>query len=142
LLVEDDPNDAFFVSRALKELGFNGKLEHLTDSFKARDYLAGVGAFSDRDKYPLPEIVVSDSTLPGKGSGIELLEWMRKNPALAEAPFVMLSGEITNDVRQRANAAGVKLLLRKGSNFRDTAAALREALLTMPDRCRTWLKPC
>lgn len=140
LLVEDDPNDAFFVSRALKDLGFDGKLEHLTDAFKAREYLAGAGIYSDREKYPLPEIIVSDSSLPGRGSGIELLEWMRKDPNLTEAPFVMLSGEITNEVRKRATAAGVKLLLRKGSNFRDTATALREALMQMPEQCRTWLK--
>jgi CheY-like chemotaxis protein len=141
LLVEDDANDAFFVTRALKDLGFSGTLEHVTDTFKAREYLTGEGAFSDREKYPLPEIVISDASLPGRGSGIELLEWMRRDPALADAPFIMLSGEITTDVRERAHAAGVRLLLRKGSNFRDTAAALREALLQMPDRCRSWLKP-
>jgi CheY-like chemotaxis protein len=140
LLVEDDQNDAFFIERALKELGFTGKLEHLTDTFKARDYLSGAGQFGNREKFPLPDIVVSDSALPGKGSGIELLEWMRGQPELKEAPFIMLSGEITADVRARANAAGVRLLLQKGSNFKQTGEALRQALLQMPERCRPWLK--
>jgi CheY-like chemotaxis protein len=138
LLVEDDANDAFFISRALDELGFDGRLEHVTNTRAARDYIGGGGKYSDREKFPAPEIVVSDSILPGQGSGVELLEWMRKeNFAM---PFIILSGEISADVQQRAEAAGVELLLRKGSNFHDTAQALKDALLQMPPECRTWLK--
>jgi CheY-like chemotaxis protein len=139
LLVEDDANDAFFIERALKDLGFDGQLKHVTDTQDARDYMSGAGAYGDREKHPEPEIVVSDSILPGRGSGIELLEWMRKGN-FKEVPFIILSGEITPEVRARAESAGVRLLLRKGSNLRDTQQALREALLQMPQECRPWLK--
>src|SRR3954469_20202909 len=61
LLVEDDANDAFFISRALDDLGFNGHLEHVTNTGAARDYVMGSGKYSDREKFPPPEIVVSDS---------------------------------------------------------------------------------
>lgn len=140
LLVEDDANDAFFIERALKDLGFNGKLEHLTDTKIARAYVSGEGKYSDRAQHPFPDIVISDSALSGRGSGIELLEWMRSDPAAKKVPFVILSGEVSPEVRQRAQAAGVELVLQKGSNFRDTERALREALLKMPDACRPWLK--
>jgi CheY-like chemotaxis protein len=140
LLVEDDANDAFFVERALSDLGFDGKVEHVTDTQVARAYVAGEGKFGDRGNFPFPDIVISDSALSGRGSGIELLEWMRKEPTSKEVPFVILSGEISPQVRQRAEDAGVELLLQKGSNFRDTARALREALLKMPESCRPWLK--
>ncbi|HEY6226582.1 MAG TPA: response regulator [Verrucomicrobiae bacterium] len=139
LLVEDDSNDAFFIARALTELGFNGHVEHVTATQIARDYLSGAGKYTDREKYPHPDIVVSDSILPGHGSGIELLEWMRKQN-FKETPFIILSGEITPDVKQRATSAGVKQLLRKGSNFRETQQALRQALLEMPAECRPWFK--
>jgi len=139
LLVEDDANDAFFVSRALKDLGFDGRVEHVNNTQAARDYIAGTGRYKDRAEFPMPEIVVSDSILPGQGSGIELLEWMRKEN-FTETPFVILSGEISPDVRQRANAAGVQLLCRKGSSFHETSEALRTALLQMPTHCRPWLK--
>lgn len=139
LLVEDDSNDAFFISRALTELGFDGHVEHVTATQAARDYLSGSGRYTDREKYPHPDIVVSDSILPGRGSGIELLEWVRKQN-FKETPFIILSGEITPDVKQRATSAGVKQLLRKGSNFRETQQALRQALLEMPAECRPWFK--
>lgn len=140
LLVEDDANDAFFVSRALKELGFGGRVHHVTSTGTARDYMAGAGEFHDREKFPAPEIVISDSALPGRGSGIELLEWLRAQSEVAQPQFVILSGEITPEVRARATKAGVQLLLRKGSNLSDTTRSLREALLQMPEQCRPWLK--
>jgi CheY-like chemotaxis protein len=139
LLVEDDANDAFFVERALSDLGFDGKVEHVTDTQVARAYVAGDGKFRDRESFPFPDIVISDSALSGRGSGIELLEWMRKEAASKDVPFVILSGEISPQVRERAEIAGVELLLQKGSNFRDTARVLREALLKMPESCRPWL---
>jgi CheY-like chemotaxis protein len=139
LLVEDDPNDAFFISRALKDLGFDGRLEHVTDTKAARAYVAGAEQYADRDQYPTPDIVVSDSILPGRGSGIELLEWMQQQN-FTYIPFVILSGEVTPDVRARATAAGVQSLLQKGSNLRETTQALREAVSQMPAHCRPWLK--
>ena len=139
LLVEDDANDAFFVARALKDLGFDGKLEHVTDTRVARSYVLGTESYADREAFPAPDIVISDSALSGKGSGIDLLEWMRKEPTAKETPFVILSGEVRPEMRARAEAAGVELILQKGSNFRDTARALREALLQMPEACRPWL---
>jgi CheY-like chemotaxis protein len=138
LLVEDDANDAFFISRALDDLGFNGHLEHVTSTRSARDYILGGGKYSDREKFPAPEIVVSDSILPGQGSGVELLEWMRKENFTA--PFIILSGEISPDVQARAEAAGVHLLLRKGGDFHETAEALKIAVRLMPPECRSWLK--
>jgi CheY-like chemotaxis protein len=139
LLVEDDANDAFFVARALKDLGFDGKLEHVTDTRVARDYILGADAFADREAFPAPDMVISDSALSGRGSGIDLLEWIRNDPTAKDTPFVILSGEVRPEVRARAEAAGVQLIIQKGSNFRDTARVLREALLQMPESCRPWL---
>jgi len=138
LLVEDDANDAFFISRALKDLGFEGRLEHVTNTHVAREYIAGAGKYANRQEFPAPQIVVSDSILPGRGSGVELLEWMRKGNFAT--PFIILSGEISPDVQERASAAGVDLLLRKGSDFHETAEALKGALLQMPPECRPWLR--
>ena len=132
LLVEDDANDAFFVSRALKDLGFDGKLEHVTDTDAARAYLQAGAA--------LPQIVISDAALSPRGTGVELLEWMRQQRSLSKIPFVILSGEVSPDVRERATAAGAESVLRKGSSFTETVNSLREVLGHLPPDCRTWLK--
>jgi CheY-like chemotaxis protein len=138
LLVEDDANDAFFVARALKELGFNGKLEHVADTEAARAYLNGQSPFVNRH---LPEIVVSDASLSPRGTGVELLEWMRQEQSLGEIPFIILSGEVSPEIRDRANSAGVQAVLRKGSTYKETVESLREVIHRLPEACRRWLKP-
>ena len=40
VLVEDNPNDAFFVERALERIGFEGKIEHFEDIETAQAYIA------------------------------------------------------------------------------------------------------
>lgn len=126
LLVEDDPNDAFFLGRALEESGFNGQLLHLTDADTAKAYLLGEGRYSDRSAHPAPDVIIADSALTARGSGVELLEWMRA-ANLEKAPaFVILSGALEQRMRERAEAAGVKRVLLKMANYRETGKQLRE----------------
>ena len=131
LLVEDDPNDAFFLTRALSDAGYKGRVRHVTSSSEAKNYLAGSGPFSDRAAHPAPNLVISDSSLAAaSASGVELLEWMRSGK-MAE-PFIMLSGSVQDDVRARAKAAGALRVMIKASDFRETAHELREVLAQLP----------
>jgi CheY-like chemotaxis protein len=133
LLVEDDPNDAFFVQRALKDLGFPGKLKHVTDSQEARDYLATAS--------PAPQVIVADSALCVSGSGIEFLEWVRKSDSWRQIPFIVLSGGMTDEMRKRAAQAGATAVMTKATALLETSRQLREILSHLPANCREWLKP-
>ena len=125
LLVEDDPNDVFFLERALEENRFDGRLVHLGDAEDARHYLSGAGKFADREQYPMPYLVIADSALTARGSGVELLEWSRANLE-KQVPFVILSGGVEQPMRERAEAAGVKRVMTKAANYKQTAQQLRE----------------
>lgn len=130
LLVEDDLNDAFFLGRALSDAGFKGKVRHVTSSTEAKNYLTGVGKFADRTANPPPQLVISDSALPASATGVELLEWMRSNQM--EAPFIILSGSVQDEMRERAQAAGALRVMIKASDFRETAEELRDVLTQLP----------
>lgn len=132
LLVEDDFNDAFFVERALKELGFPGKLKHVTDSDRAREFLAAGS--------PLPEIIVADSALSPGATGIELLEAVRSTEAWKKIPFIVLSGGMSDSMRQRAAEAGATAVLTKATQLKETTQQLRTILGHLPPNCREWLK--
>ena len=54
LLAEDDPNDVFFLQRALTKGGIGLPLQIVSDGREALDYLSGAEKFSDRAQYPLP----------------------------------------------------------------------------------------
>jgi CheY-like chemotaxis protein len=139
LLVEDDPNDAFFFSRALSGLGFNGKLHHVTDIEEAKAYLLQARAPANADApEPLPELIVADSAVAPRGSGVELLEWQRAEGF--NLPFFILTGSIDPVLRERAEAAGVQRVLTKTSNLPAMAEQLREIISALPPARRSWLK--
>ncbi len=140
LLVEDDQNDAFFVTRALKEIGFDGNLIHFENTSEAKSYLLGEGAYSDRERHPVPQLIVADSAVSIRDSGVELLEWIRQEQTVKSIPFIILSGGVSEETRQRAEAAGVRQIVTKGNNFRDLIPGLRSILLEFPPECREWLK--
>jgi DNA-binding response OmpR family regulator len=53
-------------------------------------YLSGEEPYGDRDRYPLPVLILLDLKLPRK-SGAEVLEWLREQPELKRLPVVVLT---------------------------------------------------
>lgn len=90
LLVEDDPNDVFLMQRAFRHAEIPNQLHIVEDGDKAINYLAGTGSYSDREKYPLPSLVLLDLKLPLR-SGLEVLEWIRSQPGLKRLIVIILT---------------------------------------------------
>jgi CheY-like chemotaxis protein len=100
LLVEDDPNDVLLVQRACRKAKVEHPLQVVGDGEAAVAYLAGQNAFTDRERYPLPGLILLDLKLPRK-SGLEVLAWLREQPKLRRLPVVVLtSSNETSDINQ------------------------------------------
>ena len=112
LLVEDNPDDAFFMERALKDARLEFPLHRATDGQEAIDYLSGVGKFSDRLKYPLPAFVFLDLKLPYK-SGFEVFSWIRQQPALRDSVVIILTSSAEPRDREMASKLGAHAYLVK-----------------------------
>ena len=100
LLVEDDPDDVFHLKRAYKKAGLAHPLYVVADGQQAIDYLAGVGPYADRARHPLPTLMLLDLKLPRR-SGLEVLAWVRAQPALRRLPIIALTSS-----RERADVNG------------------------------------
>jgi CheY-like chemotaxis protein len=100
LLVEDDKNDAFFLQYAFESAGIPNPLICVEDGQKTMDYLAGMGPYADRARFPFPCLVLLDLKLPGKG-GLEVLRWIQSRPELASLVVVVLtSSSEASDVNE------------------------------------------
>ena len=98
LQVEDDANDVFLLQHAFRQAGISNAVHVATDGQMAVDYLAGTGAFGNRQRYPLPGLVLLDLKLP-RQSGREVLQWIRAQPHLsAIVVIVFTSSQYMGDV--------------------------------------------
>lgn len=129
LLVEDNPVDILLMQRAFRNETFaNISLQIVRDGDAAVFYLNGDGEYSDRDRYPLPAIILLDLKLPRR-SGHEVLVWLKQQPELKRLPVVMLtSSRQTPDVK-RAYDLGVNSYLVKPVGF----ASLLEMMQSFND---------
>jgi CheY-like chemotaxis protein len=116
VVVEDDDNDVVLLERAFRKSNLLNPLVFLADGEVARDYLAGRGEYADRTANPLPVLMLLDLKLP-RMSGLELLEWMREQPALRSLPVVVLTSSRESRDLERAYALGANSYLVKPVAF-------------------------
>src|ERR1700733_1780773 len=90
LYAEDEENDVILMRLAFKQASIGHRLEAVRDGNEAVDYLVGAGAFADRDKYPLPSLILLDLKMPGR-SGHDVLKFIRTQPAICTLPVIVLT---------------------------------------------------
>jgi CheY-like chemotaxis protein len=137
LLVEDNTTDVLLVRRALTRAGITNPVAVVADGDSAVDYLAGSGAYADRERHPLPVLVLLDLKLPRR-SGLEVLAWLRAQPDLRRTPVVVLTSSQQRPDVNRAYDLGANSYLVKPVEFNALQRMLEDvnaywlALNTMP----------
>ncbi len=116
LLAEDDPNDVLLLQRAFHKAGLRDRLKVVRDGEQAIEYLAGRGDYADRNRYPLPFMLLLDLKMPGT-DGFEVLHWLRAEQTLKRLLVVVLtSSNLQADV-DRAYDLGANSYLVKPVEF-------------------------
>jgi CheY-like chemotaxis protein len=116
LLAEDLPNDILLIRRALDNAGVKNPFFIVPDGEEALAYLNGVGKYSNRDEYPLPDILLLDLKMP-KMDGFEVLRAVRKSKSFSALRIIVLtSSEDIRDVN-RAYELGANSFLVKPLEF-------------------------
>jgi|SRR5581483_7167116 len=132
LLVDDDELFELLMPRLFKQAQLSIRLHCVRDGEQAIDYLKGRREFTDRSKYPLPDLILLDLKMP-KVDGFEVMEWKNRHPELSRLPVIVWSSSELPRDKERAYALGaLQYLLKPGSmeDFADIAHDLAAFLET------------
>ena len=114
LYAEDEENDIFFLKRAFQMSRSPHIFQAVEDGEQALQYLAADARFADRVRYPLPILVLLDINMPKK-SGLEVLEWIRRQPQFKSLPVLMLTSSSRQEDMDKARELGADDYLLKPS---------------------------
>jgi CheY-like chemotaxis protein len=112
LVVEDDSNDVLLLQRAMRKAQWVNPIQVVEHGDAAIAYLAGASPYDDRQRFPLPGLVLLDLKLPRR-SGLEVLAWLRAQPRLKGLPVVVLTSSREHKDIQQAYALGANSYLVK-----------------------------
>jgi len=133
LLVEDEENDVFFLKHAFEEVGILNPLRVAEDGQEALDYLSGHGEYADRERFPLPCLILLDLKLP-QVMGFEVLQWIREQPALKALVVIILTSSRLEPDIEKAYQLGANAYLVKPSTpaeLRQIATGIKEFWLQL-----------
>ena len=114
LLIEDNPDDAFFLERHLRRSGFIPDVTRVETREAMRAAL---------EKPSRPDVVVADYNLPNF-SGPAALQLLRSLGL--DIPFIMMSGAVSEEVAVESMRAGAQDYISKQNLFRLIPALERE----------------
>ncbi|MDB6122039.1 MAG: response regulator receiver protein [Pedosphaera sp.] len=132
LVVDDSEDDRFLIVHALRE-HWKDTLHCVNSGNEAIRYLNGDAEFADRRKFPYPTIVMTDLKMPD-GDGFHLLQNLKKNPAWAVIPTIVLSASRNLDDVKHAYALGASCYLHKPGKHADLNTLMGE-LIHFWDKC-------
>jgi CheY-like chemotaxis protein len=80
LIADDSTEDVFFLTRAIESAAPRLRVVGtVRDGQEIVEYLTGGGRFADREKHPVPDLLVMDWRMPRR-DGYETLEWLQAHP--------------------------------------------------------------
>jgi CheY-like chemotaxis protein len=125
LVAEDNPDHVKILERALAQAGTPVKFEVVPTGEAVISYLKGEGNYADRNRHPIPHLILLDLKMPGM-SGFDVLTWIRQRAEWRCIPVIVLTVSHYGPDIQKAYELGANSFLSKDSNFDNFCAALRQ----------------
>lgn len=124
LLAEDRDDDVVLITKAFKKTGLNYPVYVVNNGEEVISYLEGIGKFSNRAEYPLPELLLLDLKMPGT-DGFEVLRWIRTQPGLSNLRVLVLTSSVDIQDVNRAYGLGANSFMVKPFDFENTKELAR-----------------
>ena len=99
-------------------------LEHQGYACEEAEHGAAALAWLEQGQHV--DLIVSDNQMPVM-TGLEFLVQVRANSHFGSIPFILYSGNITDEIQRQAHQAGVLAVMNKPYNFSDFLAVVTKA---------------
>jgi CheY-like chemotaxis protein len=110
---------------AFKEARLKNTIQVAQNGEEALDYLFGRGKYSDRETFPMPNLVLLDLKLP-RVDGFEVLRQVKSAPILKRMPVVILTSSKEEGDRALSYDIGANSYLVKPVSFDGFLGVVRQ----------------
>ena len=128
LIVDDDPDDANLIRRAVLVLHPKRPVQTVTSGPDLKAYLDGQGCYADRDAFPYPGLILLDLRMP-EMDGFEVMEWLKSQPLHAAIPVIVISAFDQQKNIGKAYQLGARTFLSKPVHPESIRDAIRALML-------------
>ncbi len=133
LLVEDNADDEMLVRRTFERAGLKHRIYTLHSGEDALAYLEGRPPFNEREKFPIPDLVLLDIKLPGI-DGFEVVRAIRQVWMPWHLPVVMLTASDQIHDASQSYKLGANSFLVKPLDFENAQELARSLDLVLEGR--------
>jgi CheY-like chemotaxis protein len=116
LIADDDEEDRMLVKDALSENKLANSIFYVEDGEELMDFLHNRGKYSNKNKYPLPGLILLDLNMPKK-DGREALKEIKSDPNLRMIPVVVLTTSKAEEDIIKTYDLGVSSFITKPVTF-------------------------
>lgn len=116
LVADDDPDDCLLTREAFRDSQLANELHFVHNGEELLDYLRGASPYTDRQRYPLPGLILLDLNMPLKDGREALLE-IKSDPRLRNIPVVILTTSAEEEDILRSYANGANSFISKPVSF-------------------------
>jgi CheY-like chemotaxis protein len=125
LVADDDPNDVFLVKAAFSRAGYDFPFLAVTNGEEVLNYLKGLGKYANRNRYPIPTLLLLDIKMPGM-DGFEVLRWIRSHPEWRALPVIVLTNSCFGPDINMAYNLGADSFLTKPEDSYSYVGAVKQ----------------
>jgi len=112
LMAEDSEDDERLFLEVLKRSGLTNPVVVVPDGGEAIAYLKGELRYADRERFPLPRILLLDLAMP-KVNGWQVLQWLKSRSEFRDLLVIVLTSSLRVADLQRAYQMGASSFLGK-----------------------------
>lgn len=124
LVADDDSDDCLLTGEAFRESRLTNEVRFVHNGEELLNYLRGAPPFADRQRYPLPGLILLDLNMPLK-DGREALVEIKADPRLRSIPVVILTTSAEEEDILRCYANGANSFITKPVSFSGLLAVVQ-----------------